>query len=304
MKVLVTGHSGFVGKNLLRVVASGRRPDVVPVTLPETFDLRSADAVHQMLAAIEFDHVIHLAAQSNVPASFSDPLSTFDINVLGTIRLLEALQARKFTGRLLYVSSGDVYGVVQGRELPVLESTPVRPANPYAASKVAAEAVVLSWGRRGGFETLVVRPFNHLGPGQATSFAIARFADALVRMKLGLQPATMTTGRLDVTRDFLDVRDVISAYFALLSSGRGGETYNVCSGIERRLDDVLQQLISLAGLQVQLSQGPALMRPADLPRMVGDANKLRLETGWSPIIPFSDTLQGVLSHFIQLHRIP
>ena len=305
VRVLVTGHSGFVGQNLLaRSTADCSGVIFEFVTMPDKFDLKSATTMQALLSAASFDHVIHLAAQSNVPASFADPVATYDVNVLGTVRLLEILRANKFTGRFLYVSSGDVYGIVRGDELPVSETTPVQPVNPYAASKVAAETAALSWARQGGFEVVVARAFNHIGPRQGTGFAVARFADALARMKLGQLPLVLTTGRLDVTRDFLDVRDVIEAYLALLIKGRSGEIYNICSGVERRLDEVLQQLIALSGLTVELHQDSALMRPADLPRMVGNADKLRLDTGWSPQTPFAETLQRVFTYFLQLHQTP
>jgi GDP-4-dehydro-6-deoxy-D-mannose reductase len=217
------------------------------------------------------------------------------------VRLLEQLQKNGFRGRFLYVSSGDVYGTVVEHELPVGEATPARPANPYAASKVAAEVAALSWGRRGGFDVIVVRPFNHLGPGQTTNFSVPRFADALARMQRGTLGLQLATGRLDVSRDFLDVRDVVAAYSALLDHGRAGEIYNVASGVERRLDAVLNELIEVAQVRVELSLDPELVRPVDQPRMVGDATKLRADTGWSPTIPFPDTLRSVLSYFIKLH---
>ena len=303
-RVLVTGHSGFVGQNLMREVAldpAGGLYEIV--TMHDTFDLKSTSTLRVMIAAADFDHVIHLAAQSNVPVSISDPVDSFDVNVLGTVRLLEILRENKFTGRFLYVSSGDVYGMVGGDQFPVTELSPVLPANPYAVSKVAAEVAALSWGRQAGFEVIVARAFNHIGAGQGTSFAVPRFADALARMKLSKMPPVLTTGRLDVTRDFLDVRDVIGAYLALLIKGRGGEIYNICSGVERRLDAVLGQLIDVAGIDVELRQDPALMRPADLPRMVGDASKLRLHTDWTPRIPFPETLHSVFTYFLKLHQI-
>jgi GDP-4-dehydro-6-deoxy-D-mannose reductase len=301
MKVLLTGDSGFVGQNLRAMHAERGLGDRDFIRLPAEFDLRSADSVAALLPASGFDAVIHLAAQSNVPASWADPLGTYDVNLLGTVRLLEQLQKNGFGGRFLYVSSGDVYGPVAEHELPVSETTPARPANPYAASKVAAEVAALSWGRRGAFDVIVARPFNHLGPGQATTFSVPRFADALARMQLGLLPPQLATGRLDVSRDFLDVRDVVEAYVALLDHGRAGEIYNVASGVEQRLDGVLQQLIELSQVQVELSLDPGMTRPVDQPRMVGDAAKLRADTGWSPTIPLSDTLRSVLSYFIKLH---
>jgi GDP-4-dehydro-6-deoxy-D-mannose reductase len=303
MKILVTGHTGFVGKHLLAQEAHWRTDHAASiVTLREGFDITSHSAVEAGLLGLDFDHVIHLAAQSNVPQSFKDPASTFDVNTTGTVRLLHVLQRRKFSGRLLYISSGDVYGLVEAADLPVSETTRLRPANPYGASKIAAEIACLTFARSGAFDVLVARPFNHLGAGQSTAFSVARFANELARIKLGLSPPTLLTGPLDVTRDFLDVRDVLSAYMALLISGRNAETYNVCSGVERELGTVLAELIALSGLEISHAIDPTLARPVDLPRMVGDATKLRSDTGWSPKIPFSETLRAVFLYFLEMHQ--
>ncbi|MBK7529582.1 GDP-mannose 4,6-dehydratase [Piscinibacter sp.] len=302
MRVVVTGHTGFVGKNLLAHIAMQGAADVACVTLPDSFDLCSETAIDEALEGLEFDHVLHLAAQSHVPTSVADPVGTFDTNVMGTVRLLRALQKRAFAGRFLYVSSGDVYGIVDSASLPVTERTQPRPANPYAASKLAAEVVALTWGQMKAFDVIVARPFNHLGPGQRTDFAVARFADAVARIKLGLTPPHLGTGRLDVTRDFLDVRDVADAYVALLHSGRAGEIYNVCSGVERGLDAVLDELIEQSGVAVEHSIDSALVRPVDLPRMVGSASRLKADTGWESKISFADTLREVLTHQLRTHR--
>ena len=300
----MTGHAGFVGQNLLRLVTCGSFDSCYEiVTLADHFDLKSISTIRNLISLADFDHVIHLAAQSNVPVSVKNPVDSFDVNVLGTIRLLEILSEIQFTGRFLYVSSGDVYGIVDAEQFPVTELTPALPVNPYAASKVAAEVAALSWGRQAGFEVIVARAFNHIGAGQGTGFALPRFTDMLVRIKLGKQSPILKTGRLDVTRDFLDVRDVIQAYLALLLKGKKGEIYNVCSGVERRLEEVLNQLIELADINVELQQEPLLMRNADLLRMVGNSSKLQLHTDWTPRVLFSESLQNIFNYFIKLHQI-
>lgn len=296
MRILVTGHTGFVGRHLFAHVAGGAVGDVECIAPDAGFSLNSKAAVESSLSGLAFDGVIHLAAQSHVPTSFEDPLGTYDTNVMGTVRLLQVLHKRRFTGRLLFVSSGDVYGLVNPDSLPVSERLDPLPSNPYAASKLAAESACLAWARFAGFSTIVARPFNHVGRDQRTSFAVARFADAIARMATGSEPLPLTTGRLDVTRDFLDVRDVIDAYFALLRNGQPGEIYNVCSGVERRLDDILQSLIRSAGLSVDCHVDPALIRPVELLRMAGDASKLQAQTGWAPRIPFAETLNDLLNH--------
>lgn len=302
MRTLVTGHTGFVGRHLFAQVAEGAIGDAVCIAPGPGFSLDSLDAIESSLSGLMFDSVIHLAAQSHVPTSFTNPLATFDTNVMGTLRLLEVLQRRKFAGRLLYVSSGDVYGHVALDSLPVNERLEPAPSNPYASSKLAAESACLAWARFAGFTTIVARPFNHVGRDQKTSFAVARFADAVARVAAGREPPRLATGRLDVTRDFLDVRDVIDAYFAILRNGESGEIYNVCSGTERGLGDVLQSLIRSAGLSVDCHIDPALVRPVELLRMAGDASKLRTQTGWAPKIPFAETLNDLLTHQLRKYQ--
>jgi GDP-4-dehydro-6-deoxy-D-mannose reductase len=296
VKVFVTGSSGFVGSHLRSLDPEWKEVHGIDLHhASKAFDLRDAASVEAEMAAGPFDAVIHLAAQANVPVSFRDPVATFDINTSGTVRLLDALQTVGFAGRFLLVSSGDVYGVVGAHDLPVTESVVPRPGNPYAASKMGAEAAALSWGRRGDMTVIIARPFNHIGPGQDTSFAIARFAHALREMRAGSRPAELATGRLDVTRDFLDVRDVLASYLALLQRGKAGEIYNVCSGVERRLGDVLSDLIRLSGVPLVPTIDPALLRPVDLPRMVGSPSKLMADTGWAPSMRFEQTLSDVLN---------
>lgn len=301
MRVLVTGHTGFVGRHLLAHVDARGESDLVCVVPPDPFSLDSVAAIEASLAELTFDAVVHLAAQSHVPTSFADPESTFETNVLGTVRLLRVLQSKRFSGRFLYVSSGDVYGNVAAEYLPVRESVAPTPTNPYAASKLAAEDLCLAWARFAGFETIVARPFNHLGRGQRTDFAVARFADSIARVVAGQTPPRLATGRLDVTRDFLDVRDVVDAYIAILRLGQAGEIYNVCSGVERRLGDLLDLLIRCSGATIECSLDPSLLRPVDLLRMVGDASKLRAHTGWEPTVPLEETLRDMLANQIGMH---
>jgi len=299
MRVWVTGASGFVGSHLREAAADLEHIHGIElVYAAKDLDLRESRSVTAAVGSANFDGVLHLAAQSDVAASFHSPEETFDINAVGVVRLLHALESRRFAGRFLLVSSGDVYGPVNAVDLPVSESVTPRSANPYAASKLAAEAAALAWGRRGLFEVLVARPFNHVGPGQKISFAVARFASALAAMRRTSGPIELTVGRLDVSRDFLDVRDVIRAYALLLLKGRAGEIYNVCSGTERSMQAVLAALITLSGVEVTPTISTKLLRPVDVPRMVGTSNKLRAETGWRPTIAFDQTLSDLFDFYV------
>jgi GDP-4-dehydro-6-deoxy-D-mannose reductase len=241
--------------------------------------------------------VVHLAAQSHVPHSWTDPAATLQVNVCGTANLLNALTGSGFKGRLLYVSSADVYGAVPERGLPVGEEAAVSPRSPYASSKVAAEVLCRQWARTRGLDVVIARPFNHTGPRQRTEFVLPGFARELAAIKLQRQAPRVGVGDLDVTRDFLDVQDVARAYVALLSKGRSGETYNVCSGREVHLGDALQRMVSLAGVAASIEVDPAKLRPAEQRRMCGSHAKITADTGWTPRIALDDTLRQILDYW-------
>ncbi len=290
--LLVTGLSGFVGGHLQHAIARSETWQLLAAKPHNLLDPASLDA---WLQAGVPDAVIHLAGQTFVPAAFKDPAHTLQVNLLGTLNLLQALKRAGFNGTFLFVSSGDVYGQVAEAALPIAEALAPKPRNPYAVSKVAAELLCQQWGYVEGWRMLIARPFNHIGPGQAASFVVPSMALQIVGAGAGAQRLTLEVGDIDVTRDFLDVRDVISAYFALLEHGRSGEIYNVCSGVERTVRELILQMARLAGVSVELVQDPSRLRPADQRRVVGSAEKLQKDTGWKPGISITETLQSVLS---------
>jgi len=287
---LVTGASGFVGQTLTREV-----PGAHFAELPASVDLRDKQALRRAVQASSPNRVIHLAAQTFVPRSFADPTETFSINFQGTWNLLEALDAAKFTGRLLFVSSGDVYGITPENELPITELRPVRPRNPYAVSKVAAEALCYQWSQTSSFEIVSVRPFNHIGAGQNERFVVSSLAKQIVEIRKGVRPPILRVGDLSVTRDFTDVRDVVSAYMLLVEDGVNGETYNVCSGVERSIEALLNCMLNISGVSAEVYPDPELFRSAEQRRVCGSLNKINGQTGWLPKIPLERTLQDILS---------
>lgn len=295
--LLVTGLSGFVGQHLLRLL-----PDTWRLLDIPDFDLLSPESLDRCLSAGSPDAVIHLAGQTFVPESFRNPHQTFETNLLGTLNLLQSLKRASFCGSFLYVSSGDVYGRVEFASLPVNERHPVRPLSPYAISKVSAELLCLQWSYTERWRVMVARPFNHIGSGQRLDFVIPAVAQQLARIQRGLQEPQVAVGDIDVSRDFLDVRDVVTAYFCLLEHGRSGEVYNVCSGEERIVRDLLAQLAELAGVAVDWVQDTARLRPSEQRRMAGCAQKIQEHTGWKPGISMTETLQNVLSDWVARER--
>ena len=300
MRVLVTGARGFVGRHLVpalrarghEVIEADRtpHPDVIPLDLGDALGVRGAVELARP------DAIVHLAGQAFVPASLAAPAETFAVNAVGTLALLETLRAVRDDGiapRLVVASSGDVYGAQPAAAYPVRETAPTLPRNPYAASKIAAEALAVAYARSFGVDAVVTRAFNHVGPGQDDRFAVPAFAGQLARIAAG-ETRTMLVGNLEAVRDVLDVRDVCEAY-ALLAEGRGdaGEIYNVASGTGTAMREVLRTLITIAGVPVEVREDPARMRPADVPIAVGDATKLREATGWAPRIPLPAALRAV-----------
>ncbi|WP_236192454.1 GDP-mannose 4,6-dehydratase [Pseudomonas glycinae] len=291
--LFITGLSGFVGQHIQsRLQGEDASWQLLPVA--SAYDLTNPDSLIDLWPQLP-DAVIHLAGQTFVPEAFRDPARTFDINLLGTLNLLQALKARGFKGTFVYVSSGDVYGQVEEIALPITEQQPPCPRNPYAVSKLSAEFLSLQWGLSEGWPVLVARPFNHIGTGQKESFVIASAARQINRIRQGLQAPQLEVGDIDVTRDFLDVGDVVSAYFALLEKGTPGQVYNICSGHEQSIRSLIEQMADLAQVKLQLVQDPARMRRADQRRVCGSHQRLARTTGWTPQITTQQSLRAILS---------
>jgi GDP-4-dehydro-6-deoxy-D-mannose reductase len=304
--VLVTGADGFVGRHLVQrlrraghEVGAGCRPGGPPVAWGDSrvaslpLELTDDGSIRAALA-FQPDAVVHLAAVASNREAREDPGRAWEVNAAGTARLAEALGRSRDEGRdpvLLAVSTGEVYGV--GGPEPRRETDELRPASPYAASKVAAEVAVLEVGRRTGLRAVIARPFTHTGAGQQPGFALPGFV-ARLRAAKASGEAVVPTGNLEPVRDLLDVRDVTEAYLALLERGTPGEAYNIARGEGKSLAEMFRQLADLIGVRAEPRPDPALARSRDLPHLVGDSTKLRRATGWTPTIALDQTLRGLV----------
>ncbi len=274
------------------VIAASHAPFDMDGAAVEVFDLRDPSAVGAVVARARPDAVIHLAAQASVTRSWELLHETLHVNVVGTGVLLAALADRSPGARVVMVGSGQEYGSLD-RGRPFLESDPLEPATPYAASKVAQEIVAQMTWRSRGVGAIMARPFNHTGPGQSADYAVGAFCASVSAIAAGDAEPVLRVGDLEAERDLLDVRDVAAAYLLLLDKGAPGEAYNVASGRARRMGEVLDLVLQASGLQdaVQIESSGA--RAGDARRLVGDASKLAA-LGWVPRISLEDSITEML----------
>lgn len=305
--ILVTGAAGFAGRHLLaHLLATGEgpiialaRPGSLPGPAPAGVEWREVDlndrrAVQDVLQATRPAWVYHLAAQSSVAASHTDPLETLFNNIGAQVNLLEAVAALDPAPRVLIVGSNEEYGLVEPGELPVRETNPLRPLSPYAVSKVAQDLLGFQYHRARGLPIIRVRPFTHIGPGQEPRFVVAAFARQIARIEAGLQPPVLKVGNLAAARDVTDVRDIVRGYRLALREGEPGEVYNLGSGRAVSIRELLDGLLALSTASVRVETDPALLRPSESSPQYSDSRKLRERTGWQPLIPLAQTLADVL----------
>jgi len=293
VRALVTGANGFVGSWLTSYLRD--QGDEV-FGIDREVDITDGVAVRDAVVAASPDAIYHLAARAHVGESWVDPEDVLQVNAVGTLHVLEAARACSSPPRVLLTSSAEVYGAVVEEQLPVTEATPLAPVTPYAASKVAAEYLGVQAHLAYGLPVVRVRPFNHVGPGQSSSFVVAGLAARIVEAaRAGSR--TISVGNLEARRDLTDVRDIVRAYRLLVRSGIPGEVYNVCSGRDVAIAEIADRLLELAGAALQLVPDSELMRPVDVPVVRGDPTKLHTATGWQPELDLDTTLRDVLDQW-------
>lgn len=307
MRVLITGVAGFVGRHLAaQLLDEGghevwglARPDREAEGLDPRIRLISADLqqralVDRAIAEARPEAIYHLASQSSVAKSLADPLPTIINNVVGQVNLLEACTLHARDARILVIGSNEEYGLTSPDELPIRETKPLRPISPYAVSKVTQDMLGHQYFATHGLQVIRVRPFVHTGPGQAPIFVTPSFARQLAEMEGGLREPRMRVGFLDGQRDFTDVRDVARGYRLLIERGEPGEVYNLGTGVPRSIRSILDGLLALSTATPTVETDPALIRPLEVPVQYPDCSKMHAATGWTPEIPFEQTLHDVL----------
>jgi GDP-4-dehydro-6-deoxy-D-mannose reductase len=317
MRSFITGISGFAGGYLAvrllehealvfgmaREAGSlaalhARYGDRFPPTAVDIADIRDGRRLREALARARPDVVFHLAGVAFVPHTFVRPELAYEVNFLGAVELLGAVRDVAPGARVVLVTSGEIYGWLDGaRDLPIVESQPLRPLSPYSVAKAAADLAGFQFQRSQSLDVVRVRPFNHTGPGQSPDFVCSEFARALAAAELGIGPRRLRVGNLDVERDFSDVRDVVRGYVALAERGTGGEAYNIGAGAATSVRSILERLRRLCRVPIEIETDPQKLRPSEIPRIVASIAKIEAATGWRPEIALDQTLADLLEHW-------
>lgn len=312
-KILITGASGFVGGWLAEHLLSQGNSEIYGTYLTEdskdsspvkdkiTFiqaNLSQTTEIESIIADVRPDEVYHLAALASVGSSFIDPIATFHNNIDVEIFLLESLRSNKLTDtRVLIVGSAEVYGNVKSTDLPIDEEVSLRPASPYAVTKIAQDFLGYQYHLSYKMPLIRVRPFNHIGPRQSTGFVVADFAKQIAEIENGKQDPVIMVGNLEAKRDFTDVRDMVRAYSLILEKGIAGDVYNIGSGKSIKIADVLDMLIGMSDVKIEKETDPTKLRPSDVPEIVCNNTKIRNITSWEPTISLDTTLKDTLEYW-------
>lgn len=301
MRALVTGAAGFVGRYLVQHLADlGDQvlatDHSISVTIPartgvrwQQLDVSDASACSDIISQFEPEIIYHLAGIAFVPEAENNFDRALVINVGGTNNLIRAVHLLQLGSTVVLISSAEVYGRIKPEDLPLQENTRLNPANNYSLSKSMAEMVAARYGQFGYVRTVVMRPFNHVGPGQDSRFVVSSFANQLAKIRAGKSPPIIRVGNLEAKRDFSDVEDIVRAYRLAAQQGQG--TYNLCSGQPVSIQWILNTLIEISGLTVEIEQDPARMRPSEVPVLYGSFEKAKRELGWQPNISLTETLR-------------
>jgi GDP-4-dehydro-6-deoxy-D-mannose reductase len=308
-RVLITGADGFVASHLIRELSGVAGCEVAGIGLRELppelagaieyviCDLTDYESVKELLDDGRPDAIFHLAALPSVAQSWDDPWSTYRVNVIGQLNLLEALRRLDIRASVHIACSSEEYGKVPPESMPMAETTAFNPCSHYAVSKVTQEVLGLMYHEAFDWRVLVTRGFNQAGPGQSPDFVISSFAHQIASIEAGLAEPVIMVGNLDALRDFMDVRDTVRAYRMIMERGAAGATYNVCSGRALPVRAILDMLLEISGAGIRVEQDPCRQRPSDIPLLLGDNTRIREETGWEPVIPIEKTLVDTLEYW-------
>lgn len=307
-KALIIGAGGFVGGYLIECLHNEFGMEVYATKLkgmefshPQAkifdLDIMVKEDIVELLYDIRPDYIFHLAAQSSVSVAWKNPMLTIDVNIKGSVNVMEAVRELFYKPRILMIGSGEEYGHIQEGETPISEETVLRPGNIYAATKACQNMIGSIYAKAYDMELMLVRAFNHIGPGQAPLFVVSDFCKQVAEIERGLKEPVIRVGNLNARRDFTDVRDVVRAYGMLVQKGVPGETYNVGSQNAMPIKDILDIIIRMSAAEISVEVDPNKIRPVDVPIIEADISKINAVTGWKPEISIEQTVKETLDYW-------
>lgn len=308
MKALIIGAAGFVGNYLIDHLQEECKWSVSVTKMEQesigkkdidiyNLNILNKDEITELLSKIKPDHIFHLAAQSSVALSWKNPELTIDVNVKGSINVLDAVRQSNYNPRILLIGSGEEYGHIKPEETPVREENITRPGNIYAATKVAQNMIGKIYADAYAMDIVMVRAFNHIGPNQVPIFVVADFCKQVAEIEKGLREPVIKVGNLSAKRDFTDVRDVVKAYSLLAEKGLRGETYNVGSGKAIAIEEILQMILGMSEKEIKVEVDNNKLRPVDIAIIEANIAKLQEATGWKKEIELEKTIYDTLEYW-------
>lgn len=256
-------------------------------------DITQPSAFDNIIKKTNPDFIFHLAGQSFVPLSWSNPQKTFEINVFGVLNLLESVKKYAPRAKTLIIGSGDEYGNIK-KDISITETSPLDPQTPYGIAKISADLLSRQLGDFHNLKVIVARPFPHIGPRQSPDFVVSAFSRQIALIENQKKEPVLNVGNLDSNRDFTDVRDTVRAYWLLLDKGQSGDAYNICSQKTWKIQDILNKLLSLSNTKIEVKTDPSKIRLIDIHIKKGSNKKIKEHTGWQPEIPIEKTLEDTL----------
>ena len=315
-KYLITGFSGFVSMHFLDYLDSLLCPVKVlgvDVNEPENnpvyefveynflkLNLLDKEDVAKMLSSFQPDFILHLASYSSVAYSWKNPVDAFVNNSNIFLNLVDQVRLLGIKCRILSIGSSEEYGKITDAEIPIKESARTKPESPYAVARVAQEMLSEIYANHYKVDIILTRSFNHIGPVQKDIFVISSFAKKLTDIKKNIANSTeINVGNISLTRDFVDVRDVVKAYYLLLQKGKTGQVYNICSGKGYTLELVLKTMMDIIKINPPIIVDAGLIRPGENKTIIGSNHKIFIETGWQPLISLNDSLKDIVDYWMK-----
>jgi len=316
-KILITGISGFVGGHFVHFLTTNHKDleihgvsrskpawdfvNIPPQMLDDHYfhqlDLNDIPKIKVLIGEIQPDYILHLAAQSSVAESWKTPVFSFLNNTNIFLNIIDTVRLNDNAARVLSIGSSEQYGIVAEHDLPITEERQQSPENPYAVARVAQEHLARIYAKGFDLDICCTRSFNHCGPGQSDRFVVSAIVKQFARIARGIQEPVISIGNGAIVRDFVDVQDVVEAYSLLLSKGKKGEVYNICSGKGRAIKDIITILSEILDIQVSVHQEQGQIRPIDNPRIIGSFQKIQRDLGWKPTISFEQSLESMYAYW-------